>query len=154
MEKPTKHAVLLPPITFELIGLALIFVAYLLAGGQERPMYGFAELADNVRQRYFPLYVLAVLGIVLCSGTIIIRSKEIMERKRCRKEVFFDGVDALIISPLMLLLGVRILKLDISLLGGRTYTPDIFDTLSLVLIVMALVTGSLGFVSMLMKPQR
>ncbi len=54
----------------------------------------------------------------------------------------------------MLLLGVRILKLNISLFGGSTYIPEIFDTLSLVLIVLALVTGSLGFVSMLMKPQR
>ena len=153
MEKTTKRTILPPPITFELIGLALIFMAYLLAGGQDRLMYGFSELVDDAQPPYFSLYVLALLGIVLCSGTILIRSKEIMERKRGRKEVFFDGVDALIISPFMLILGVRILKLNIPFMGGSTQ-PDIFNSLSLVLFVMALVTGSLGFVSMLMKPQR
>jgi hypothetical protein len=153
MEKTTQRTVLPPPITFELIGLALIFIAYLLAGGQDRLMYGFADLADDAQPRYFRLYVLAILGIVLCSGTIVIRCKEIVERKRGKKEVFFDGVDALIISPLMLLLGVRLLKLNLSVIGGSTQ-PDIFNTLSWVLFVNALVTGSLGFVSMLMKPQR
>ncbi len=143
----------LPPIVFELIGLALIFITYLLAGGQDRLMYDFAELADDVPPQYFPLYVLAIFGIVLCSGAIVIRSKEIVERRRGMKEVFFDGVDALMISLLMLILGVRVLKLNFSIIGG-TYTSDIFNTLSWVLIVLALITGSLGFVSMLMKPQK
>ena len=153
MEKTTKRIVL-PPIVFELTGLALMFIAYWLAGGQDRLMYDFAELADDVPPDYFPLYGLAIFGIVLCSWAIVIRSKEIVQRRQGMKEVFFDGVDALIISLLMLALGVRMLKLNIALVGGGTYISDIFNSLSWVLIVMALITGSLGFVSMLMKPQR
>ena len=79
-----------------------------------------------------------------------------IERKQDGKEIFFDGVDALMTAPLMLLLGARIFKwkLSLSFFMEIEIEPDVFNTLSLVFIVMALVTGSLGFVSMFLEPQR
>lgn len=143
----TNKPMAIPPIVFELLGLSLIFSAYLSAGEQNRviptPIYSSA-------------FVLSILGIALCGWAIVMRGKQIFERKLRGKRIFFDGVDALLIPPFMLVVGWRILKVKGSfcLIFGcapMQIPPDIFNTLSLILVILALVTGSIGFISMFLE---
>jgi len=168
----------LPPIMFILLGLALVFLAYLLAGGQDRlmPFYGFPEpaygcsfedkgltseplpeLSRGYRQsellwcyppQYFPLYALAIIGVVMCGWTLVIIAKGMFQRERHAKENFFDGIGAFIISPLMVLIGARVFKLELDLVGGgHPEPPDVFDSLALLLVLMGLLVVLFGVVS-------
>ena len=142
----TENQITVPPIGFELLGLVLVFIAYLSVGGQNRliptPLYS-------------PIFALAIVGIALCGWALVRRGKQIFERKQRGKRIFFDGVDAFLVSPLMLLIGGRLLKLEGSfclMFGCSMEIPaDLFNTLSWVLVLMALVTGGFGFISMFLE---
>lgn len=169
----------IPPVVFVLLGLALIFGAYLIAGGQERlmPMYGFPEpafgcnfedigvittiqppeLSRGYRQsellwcyppQYFPLYVLAIVAVVMCGWTLLRIGKGVFQPERRAKENFFGGIGAILMASLIILTGGRIFKLKIDLIGGgNPEPPDAFNSLALVLVLMGFVFVILGVLS-------
>jgi hypothetical protein len=169
----------IPAFVFVLLGLALIFGAYLLAGGQDRlmPMYGFPEpafgcnfddigvittvqppeLSRGYRQsellwcyppQYFPLYALAIVGVVMCGWTLLIMGKGLFQRERHAKENFLGGIGGFMMALLIILTGGRIFKLEIDLIGGgHPEPPDIFNSLALVLVPMGFLWAIVGVVS-------
>ncbi len=175
--KPTKWS----PILFALLGLALVFVAYLLAGGQDRlmPFYGFPEPAygcnfDDIGvlssepapdlsrgyrqeellkcypQQDYPLYALAVFGVIMSACALIIRGLRIFQLRRSGKENCSDGIGAFLISVLILLIGGWILKLELDFVGGgHPEPPDIFNGVALALVLMSLLVALFGVVSIL-----
>jgi hypothetical protein len=66
--------------------------------------------------------------------------KRFLSHKQIRREDFLDGIVALIVSPLMIVIGVWMLHLRISFgFGGGSYIlGDIFDKVSEALIIMGL----------------
>ena len=155
------------PIVFVLLGLALVFISYLLAGGQDRlmPMYGFPEpafgcnfddvgvistieppeLSRGYRQsellwcyppQDYPFYALAILGIIISGWALVISGKE----------KSLNAISAFTVALIMILTGGRIFKLEIVFLGSRD-PPDIFNSLALVLVIMGLLVGIFGVVS-------
>ena len=157
------------PIVFVLLGLVLVFVAYLLADGQDRlmPRYGFPEsafgcgpkdlsvrpnkpppqLSRGYRQSellwcYPPeYYPFYALAMlgIVISGWSLVIS---IKRKS------LGGISAFIVCLAMILTGGRIFKLELELIGGSTPDPpDIFNSLALLLVIGGLLVGFIGVVS-------
>lgn len=169
MEKIIKRT-RFSPIVFVLLGLALIFFAYLLAGGQDRlmPRYGFPEpafgceprdvsvrpnkpppeLSRGYRQsellwcyppQNYPFYALAIVGIIISGWALVISAKE----------KSLNAISAFFISVIMIFTGGRIFTLELELVGGSTPDPpDIFNSLALGLVLVGLLVGTFGIVSL------
>lgn len=185
MEKIIKRPGISPPL-FVLLCLALVFIAYLLAGGQDRlmPMYAFPEPAygcnfDNIgvistiqppelsrgyRQsellvcyppQYFPLYALAIIGLLLCAWALIGIGKKMFQHAPDAKTFFLNAGGTGLLSFLMVLIGGRVFKLELDLIGGGHPEPaDIFNVVAFVLITMGLLMMILVIVSSIVRSIR
>jgi hypothetical protein len=157
------------PLLFALLGVALIYMAYRLADGQQRamPWYAFPEPAFNCNPTYvvrpnmpppqlsggysdsellscyprkdYPFYALAIFGMILCIGAWITSRKMVS---------VINSISAVAVALSMLIVGVRIFKLEFSLFGSPHRPPDVFNSLSVVMVIMAFFMGSVGVVSL------
>ena len=110
--------------------------------------YRQSELLWCYPPQYFPLYVLAIIGVVMCGWALLIIGKDMFRRERRAKENFLGGIGAFMTALVTLLAGVRIFKLEIDFIGGgHPEPPDIFNSLALVLVLMGLLFAVLGVVS-------
>ena len=95
--------------------------------------------------QYYPFYALAILGATICGWALVIGGKAIFQNKPHGKENLFDGISTLIVSSIMIAVGVRIFKLgEIVIFGSGDEPPDIFNSLSLVLVIAGLLVGAIG----------
>ena len=107
-----------------------------------------SELLRCYPPQYFPLYVLAIVGVGMCGWVLLIIGKGIFRPERRAKENFLGGIGAFMMAWLIILTGGRIFKLEIDLIGGgHPEPPDIFNSVALVLVLMGLVFAILGAVS-------
>ncbi len=155
------------------LGLVLVVISYLLAGGYDRAVpvhdaihgckfgaanpltfimphgrienYSHYELLGCLPPHYFLLYALALLGIVMCAWGLVATGKRFFNHEKIQSEDFLNGLVVLVSSPLMILVGVWMLHLQISIgFGGGIYTlGDFFDIVSEALVII----GLLGIIS-------
>ena len=153
----------LPRIVLVPLGVALVVFSYWLAGGRDRatPLYGSQygckfgaideltfvipserysqyELLGCLPPYYLILYPLAILGVIMCGWGLVTSARGIFRPDRIWQENVLNGIVAILASPLMVWLGMWMLNPQISFMfgGGISTLGDIFDTVSITLMIM------------------
>ena len=180
MEKMLQRTKL-PRIVLVPLGVALVVFSYWLAGGHDRstPLYGSQfgckfgtideltfvitperysqyELLGCLPPYYLILYALAILGVIMCGWGLVTSARRIFSPDRIWKENVVNGIVAILASPLMVWLGVWMLHPQISFMfgGGVSTLGDIFDTLSITLMIMGVLTIPLVIILAIMAVSR
>ena len=156
------------------LGIALIVISYLLAGGYERAVpaydsyygckfgavdsltfiqphgrienYSHYEALGCLPLLYFLLYAIAILGVVMSAWGLVTTGKRFLNQEQAQKEGCFSCLFVFMAPPIMILVGSLMLHPRISFgFGDGIFTlEDVFVKIAETLIIMGLLFVLIG----------